>query len=220
MTLRAYGQYCGFARALETVGERWALLIIRDLLVGPKRFTDLRLGLAGIPTNVLTARLKELEAGGVIRRRLLPRPTGSIIYELTPYGSELEDIVVRLGRWGAKSMGDPRSGETITPDSMVSAMRSTFRPEKARGIRVSYEFHFGEIIIHAKVNGPKVDVAAGALPSADLIVETGPAIKGLLTGELAPEVAIERGLVKITGNPAHLMKFAEMFRIDPMPEAG
>src|SRR5260370_26666517 len=131
MTMRTYGQYCGFARALEIVGERWALLIVRDLLVGPKRFTDLHRGLAGIPTNGLTARLKELEHGGVIQRRLLPRPTGSIIYELTDYGKELEDVVVRLGRWGAKSLGEPRREEIITADSLVMAMRSTFRPDAA-----------------------------------------------------------------------------------------
>src|ERR671931_2934804 len=94
---RAYGQYCGLARAVEVVGERWALLIVRDLLVGPKRFTDLRRGLPRIPTNVLAERLRELEDAGVVRRRVLPRPAGSVVYELTDYGSELEDVVMRLG---------------------------------------------------------------------------------------------------------------------------
>jgi DNA-binding HxlR family transcriptional regulator len=136
MTTRVYGQYCGFARALEVVGERWAFLIVRDLLVGPKRFTDLHRGLSGIPTNVLTARLKELERGGVVRRRLLPRPAASIIYELTPYGLELEDVVCRLGRWGAKSLGTQRCEEIVTADSLVMAMRSTFRPEAAKNRRV------------------------------------------------------------------------------------
>src|ERR1700730_10133410 len=103
MSMRAYGQYCGLARALEIVGERWAILVIRDLLVGPKRFTDLHRGLPGIPTNVLTARLNELEEAGVIRRRALPRPERSVVYELTEYGSELDEVVVRLGLWGAKS---------------------------------------------------------------------------------------------------------------------
>ncbi|HEV2643341.1 MAG TPA: helix-turn-helix domain-containing protein, partial [Candidatus Elarobacter sp.] len=86
MTTRAYGQYCGFARALEVVGERWALLVVRDLLVGPKRFTDLLNGLPGIPSNILTARLKELENAGVARRRVLPRPARAVVYELTEYG--------------------------------------------------------------------------------------------------------------------------------------
>src|SRR3981189_2283805 len=94
---RSYGQYCGLARALELVGERWALLIVRDLLVGPRRFTDLRQGLPRIPTNVLSDRLTELEQSGIIRRRVLPRPSGSVVYELTEYGSRLEDAVLRLG---------------------------------------------------------------------------------------------------------------------------
>src|SRR5205823_2044256 len=101
---RQYGQYCGLARALDLVGERWALLVIRDLLVGPRRFSDLRQGLPRIPTNVLADRLKELEEAGVVRRRALPRPAASVVYELTEYGWELEDSVLRLGLWGAKSL--------------------------------------------------------------------------------------------------------------------
>src|SRR3979411_3221280 len=108
MKARAYGQYCGFSRALEAVGERWALLIVRDLLVGPKRFTDLLHGLPGIPSNVLTVRLKERENAGVARRRVLPLPARAVVYELTEYGLELEDVGVALGRWGAESLG--RSG--------------------------------------------------------------------------------------------------------------
>src|SRR5688572_3869489 len=104
MGKRAYGQFCGVARAVEMVGERWAMLIVRDLLVSPKRYTDLREGLPRIPTNILSVRLKELEDAGVVRRRVLPRPSGSVVYALTDYGTELEDIVLALGRWGAKSL--------------------------------------------------------------------------------------------------------------------
>src|SRR5438105_7395761 len=126
---RSYGQFCGLARALELVGERWALLIVRDLLVGPRRFTDLRQGLPRIPTNVLADRLKELEQAGIVRRRVLPRPAASVVYELTEYGSQLDEVVLRLGLWGAQSLGQPRPGEILTADSMVMAMRSTFVPE-------------------------------------------------------------------------------------------
>src|SRR5258708_27570367 len=108
VAVRSYGQFCGLARALELVGERWALLIVRDLLVGPRRFTDLRQGLPRIPTNVLSDRLKELEENGIVQRRVLPRPAASVVYELTPYGSQLEDAVMRLGLWGAQSLGEPR----------------------------------------------------------------------------------------------------------------
>src|SRR2546423_6072869 len=108
VTSRRYGQFCGLARALELVGERWALLIVRDLLVGARRFTDLRQGLPRIPTNVLADRLKELEQAGIVRRRVLPRPAASVVYELTAYGSELDEVVLRLGLWGAQSLGEPR----------------------------------------------------------------------------------------------------------------
>ena len=103
MGRRTYGQSGGLAQALEIIGERWALLIVRDLLEGPRRFTDLRSGLPRIATNVLSARLKQLETAGVVRRRVLPRPDGSVVYELTDYGRELEDVVDSLARWGARS---------------------------------------------------------------------------------------------------------------------
>ena len=217
--MRTYGQYCGFARALEVVGERWAMLIVRDLLVGPKRFTDLHRGLRGIPTNVLTARLKELEEAGVIRRRVLPRPAGSIIYELSEYGLELEDVVVQLGRWGAKSLEGPRCDEIVTADSLIMALRTIFRPEAAGKLRASYELRLGEIVLHAQVDGAKLAVAEGPLPDADLIVETGPAIKELFTGETSPAEALANGSVRIHGNPDLLERFADIFRIEAKRQA-
>ncbi|MGZ3504775.1 MAG: winged helix-turn-helix transcriptional regulator [Vulcanimicrobiaceae bacterium] len=217
MKARAYGQFCGLARAIEIVGERWAVLIIRDLLVGPKRFTDLHHGLPKIPTNVLTARLKELEAAGVVRRRVLPRPAGSVIYELTEYGMELEDVVVGLGRWGAKLLDEPRPGEIITVDSITMAMRSTFHPEAARGLHAGYELHFGDIVIHASVDDGKLEAGAGPLPAPDLIIEAGPAIKDLMAGAIGPTEAVENGVVRLTGNADLLTRFAEIFRIEPMP---
>jgi DNA-binding HxlR family transcriptional regulator len=216
---RAYGQYCGFARALEVVGERWALLVVRDLLVGAKRFTDLLHGLPGIPSNVLTARLKELEHAGVVRRRVLPRPARAVVYELTEYGSELEAVVVELGRWGAKNLGDPRPHETITVDSLITALRSTFRGEAARGLRAGYELRVGEIVLHARVDDGRVAVGAGALPGADLAIEAGPGIRALMAGELSPAAAVETGMVHLTGDPELLTRFAQIFRIEPMPAA-
>ena len=217
MKSRAYGQYCGFARALEVVGERWAMLIVRDLLVGSKRFTDLLRGLPGIPSNVLTTRLKELEHAGVVRRRVLARPSRAVVYELTEYGLELENTVVELGRWGAKALGDPRPDETITVDSLVTALRTTFHPDAARGVRAGFELRVGEIVLHARVDKGRVQVAQGALPGADLTIEAGPGIRALMAGELSPAAAIETGTVQLTGDPELLTRFAEIFRIDPMP---
>lgn len=216
---RAYGQYCGFARALEVVGERWALLIVRDLLVSPKRFTDLLRGLPGIPSNVLTTRLKELENSGVVRRRVLPRPARAIVYELTDYGTELQDVVFHLGRWGAKALGDPRPDEIITLDSVITALRTTFRPEAARGLHAGFELRFGEIVIHARIEDEKIEVAEGSLPGADLVIEAGPAIKALMAGEISPADAIASGSVNLSGDPLLLTRFVEVFHIDPLPSS-
>ena len=218
MPMRAYGQFCGFARALEVVGERWALLIVRDLLVGPKRFTDLLRGLPGIPTNILTARLKEFEDAGVVRRRVLPQPERSIVYELTEYGLELERVVYELGLWGAKALGDPRPDEIVTPDSLVMALRTTFRPKAARGIRVGFELRFGEIVVHALVDDGTIAAAQGPLPKPDLVIEAGPALKTLMTGELKPAQAIKNGSVRVRGKRELLTRFAEMFHIDAKPD--
>ena len=217
MIQRTYGQYCGLAHALELVGERWTLLIIRDLLVGPKRFTDLRRGLPRIPTNVLSARLKDLEQAGIVRRRILPRPSRSLVYELTAYGSALEEIVLRLGRWGAQSLGEAGPAEIVTVDSLIMALRSTFRPEAARGLRASYELRLGAIVIHARVDDGKLEAGEGALPGADLVIETGPALKALMAGEISPAEAVANGAVRLTGSPDLLTRFVEVFHIPPRP---
>lgn len=210
---RAYGQYCGFSRALEVVGERWALLIVRDLFVGPKRFSDLSRGLPGIPSNILTARLKELEVAGIVRRRLLPRPSGAVVYELTEAGRELEEPVISLGRWGARRLGDPRPGEIVTEDSMAAALLSTFRPETAGRANMSYELRLGEIVVHAKVRNGTVTVGRGALQKPDLIIEAGPAIRALLAREITPEEALREKSVRVTGDPKLLKRFTQMFQI-------
>ncbi|GAA2851222.1 winged helix-turn-helix transcriptional regulator [Streptosporangium fragile] len=217
MAGRSYGQFCGLARALEIVGERWALLIVRDLLVGPRRFTDLRRGLPRIPTNILSGRLKELEHAGVVRRRVLPRPAASVVYELTEYGRELDDIVLRLGRWGARTLGEPGPEDVVTPDSLVMALRATFSPEAAGGSRVSYELHVGETVVHAHVDGGVLKVGEGPLTGADLVLEAGPGLRRLMAGEIGPREAIETGAVRVTGDPALLDRFAGTFRIGPAP---
>jgi DNA-binding HxlR family transcriptional regulator len=213
MAKRDYGQFCGLAHALDIVGERWALLIVRDLLVSSKRFTDIKRGLPRIPSNILSSRLKELEGAGVIERRVLPRPDGSVVYELTDYGQELEHIVLALGRWGARTLGEPGPQDVVTVDSLIVAMRSTFRPEAARGDDVSYELHVGEVVLHIRVENGALRVAEGALPDPDLVIETGPAIRALMAAELGPAQAIADGSVRLTGDPALLTRFAETFRI-------
>jgi DNA-binding HxlR family transcriptional regulator len=217
MSKRSYGQYCGLAHALEIVGERWALLIVRDLLVGPRRFTDLRRGLPRIPTNILSARLKELEAADVVRRRVLPRPAGSIVYELTEYGQQLEDVVMPLGRWGARTLTEPAPDDVVTPDSLTMALRTTFQPDAARGTHLGFELHVGDVVLHARVDDGSLEAGEGPLPDSDLVIEAGPAIKALMADELTAAEAIDNGSVRVTGDPDLLIRFAEMFHIQPAP---
>src|SRR2546429_528345 len=105
MTSRTYGQYCGLARAMEIVGERWSMLIIRDLILGSKRFSDLRGTLPRIPASILSSRLNELEEHGVVFRRVLPDLNASVVYKLTEYGADLDEVLAKLGLWGARSLG-------------------------------------------------------------------------------------------------------------------
>jgi DNA-binding HxlR family transcriptional regulator len=134
MSKRSYNQYCAVARALDIVGERWTLLVVRELLTGPKRFKDLLEGLPGIGTNLLAARLKDLEGYGVVHRTTLPPPAGSKVYELTELGSSLELVVAALGRWGLEFLGAPDQEDDLRPVWAVVAVRSAVKQEAARGL--------------------------------------------------------------------------------------
>jgi DNA-binding HxlR family transcriptional regulator len=213
MTKRRYGQFCGIARALELVGERWALLIVRDLLLGPKRYTDLREGMPRIPTNVLASRLKELEAASVVQRRLLPRPESSVVYELTPHGRELEDILLRLGRWGATSLEQEAEEGRVYVDPSIHAFLKAFQPEAARGVSARAEVHFGNFLVHVCVNNDTVVACRGGIDEPDLIIEAQGSYTLLMTGEVSPEEAISSGRVRVHGDVELFARFVECFRI-------
>ncbi|CAN5366986.1 winged helix-turn-helix transcriptional regulator [soil metagenome] len=211
MAAREYGQYGGVTRALELVGERWALLIVRDLLVGPRRYGELAAGLPRIPSNILASRLKELQAAGLIRRMPHSRV---IVYELTPYGRELEPVVLALGAWGFKTLGDPRDEQIITPDSMTIDLRSAFRPLVAATLpATAYAARLGAAELLIRVDGSTLDVTRGDGP-ADLAFSAGPDIRRLISGELAPERAIATGVVEVLrGSDALLGRFATTFHL-------
>jgi DNA-binding HxlR family transcriptional regulator len=207
MATRTYAQYCGLAHALELVGERWALLLVRDLLAGPKRFTDLRRGLPRIPTNVLSARLKQLEENGIVERRVLPRPASGVAYELTDYGRELRAPVVCLLMWGMKTLGDPRPEDTISADSLIMGLREfIFRPEATRGLRATFEVRFRGIVIHARVEDGALEIAEGPAADPDLTIETE-ALRALLAGEAGTDD------VRLTGDADLLDRFVTAFQL-------
>jgi DNA-binding HxlR family transcriptional regulator len=208
---RDYGQYSGISRAMELVGERWALLIVRDLLVGPRRYSELAAGLHRIPSNILATRLKELQAAGVLQRA--PR-SRVIVYELTPYGRELEPVVLALGAWGFKTMGDARAEQLITPDSMTMDLRSAFRPEVAAALpSTAYAARFGDAGLLIRVDGTALDVSRGEGP-VDLAFASGPGIRGLIAGDLSPDRAISTGVVEVLhGSDGLLARFARTFHL-------
>jgi DNA-binding HxlR family transcriptional regulator len=215
---RGYGQICGLAHALELVGERWALLVVRDLILGPKRFTDLRRGLPRIPTNVLSARLKELERGGVVRRSLSPLPGGPVVYELTDYGRELEDVVVRLGLWGARMMGEPRPGDMLNGDSLRLALGAMFKPDRAAGPPVRYVLRVDDVVVNLSVGIGELEIGAGELADPDLELETDAAgLHALLSGRQSPAAAVESGSIRIAGDQESLERFVGCFSLETIP---
>ncbi|WP_034273301.1 winged helix-turn-helix transcriptional regulator [Haloechinothrix halophila] len=213
---RTYGQFCGLARALELIGERWSVLVIRDLLLSPKRFTELAQCLPRIPSSILSARLNELEQAGVVRRRVLPQLDAAVVYELTDYGSELEPILLQLGLWGARSLTEPTEGDTVTLDIAMLALHTTFRAEHAENLHVTYQLHFGDMTLHALVDDGTLKVAEGPLPNADLTISTTK-LKQLMAADLTPQDAIANGDVTLDGDPELLTQFTQLFHIPPAP---
>ncbi|TMR91717.1 winged helix-turn-helix transcriptional regulator [Nonomuraea basaltis] len=168
--MRTYDDPCGVARALDHVGERWALLIVRELLLGPKRFTDLRTGLPTASQNVLSQRLRELEASGLVRRRKLPPPAAAWVYELTGRGMELEPVVLVLARWGSRM--PMSSTNSLSPDALAFALRSTFDAEAARGFEGRIELRLGEDRFLAEVSPAGFELTRDTRPEPDATLET------------------------------------------------
>lgn len=214
MASREYGQFCGLARAMEMVGERWTMLIIRNLLTGAQRFTDLHKGLPSIPTNILSARLRQLEETGLATRRALPHPERAVVYELTDYGRDLEPALIALGRWGARTLSEPRPGEIITAESIAMSFRTTYRPEAARGVTAGYEIRMGGFTFRLQITNGELAVGIGPHPAPDLVVErlAGFPVRELMSGDKTPDELLRTGGMRVEGDPTLLGRFTEMFR--------
>jgi DNA-binding HxlR family transcriptional regulator len=173
---------CGIAHASDLLGQRWALLVVRELLLGPKRFTDLRAGIPDISPNVLGQRLRELEESDIVRRRKLAPPAAVQVYELTEWGLGLEPAVLALGSWASRSPAFPRDAE-MGPDSLVLALKSTFDPAKAEGLEATYELRLGEVPFNISVRGGEFEAARGEAESPDAVIESDPGnIAGVVFG--------------------------------------
>jgi DNA-binding HxlR family transcriptional regulator/putative sterol carrier protein len=199
MNNRSYNHYCGIAYALDIIGERWTLLIIRELIAGPRRFTDLLHGLPGISSNLLSERLKCLEQQGLLCRRTLPPPAGSTVYELTSLGRSLENILIELGKWGSQfiptSLGDD---SLLNVGSYALTLKTFFRPEQAQGVNETFELHIDHEVLQVQIHRGELQVRQGEVLHADVVIYTDmPTYLGLLTGQIKPDEAISAGLVRI-----------------------
>jgi DNA-binding HxlR family transcriptional regulator len=191
---------CGIAHASDLLAQRWALLVVRELLLGPKRFTDLRAGIPDISPNVLGQRLRELEESGILRRRKLAPPAAVQVYELTEWGRELEPAVLALGRWATRSPSFPRGAE-MGPDSLVLALKSTFDPAKADGVDATYELRLGEIPFDISVKEGEFEAARGEAQRPDAVIRSDPdAIAGVVFRKNRLGKAVESGAVEIDGS--------------------
>ncbi|WP_290056285.1 winged helix-turn-helix transcriptional regulator [Amycolatopsis solani] len=218
---RAYGQFCGVARALELIGERWSLLIIRDLVLGAKRYDELQAGLPKIPPSILSARLNELEATGVIRRRVRAELEAGLVYELTQYGSELDHILLDLGLWGARSLHAPGADDVFTLDAAILSLYTTFRAECAEGVQINFEIRYDDrMIVHALVEDGAVKVGEGRFAGADLVIKAvhGAALLDLMSGQLPAPTALRSGKIAIEGELSDLELFGRLFHVPAAPE--
>jgi DNA-binding HxlR family transcriptional regulator len=162
---KRYDQYCPIAHALDLVGERWALLVVRELLFGPQRYTDLAAKLPGIGTNILAGRLKDLETCGIVAKRRLPPPAASQVYELTPYGMALKPVIRELAVWGIRSLGPPQLEGELAPAWLEHALDTVFAPVAPAG---SFEFRVGSEIASLRDG----EVQPGSTEQPDVVVET------------------------------------------------
>jgi DNA-binding HxlR family transcriptional regulator len=198
---RTYGDRCGVARALDAVGERWALLVVRELLLGPKRFTDLHRGLGAVSQNVLSQRLRELERAGVVRRRRLGPPAGSSVYELTEQGAELEPILIALGRWGRHR---PMASQApLSIDALMLALKTTFDPGAVGDLEASVDVRLEDDRFEVRVSDGVFSVARGSAEHADATVETDvQTIRDLAFGGARVEDALATGALRLEGDGA------------------
>jgi len=222
MKTRSYNQYCGLAYALDIVGERWTLLIVRELIAGPRRFTDLLEGLPGISTNLLSERLKELEQQGMLRRRTLPPPAASSVYELTALGRALEQTLLELGKWGSQFVPASSEGAAVLhASSYALTLKTFFRPEQAQGLRETYELHIGNEVLQVQINDGAIRVQQGEALKADMVLYSDvSSYLALLSGEIQPDEAISSGLIRIEGDPGALHRFVNICGLPSALEKG
>lgn len=209
--MRSYRDLCGIARALDVVGERWALLVVRELVFGPKRFADLHRGLPGMSQNVLTQRLKDLEESGVlVRRRALPPVTG-LVYELTARGRDLEPVLLALGRWGSPMVPGPDSASELSPDALIVALRTTFDPTAAAGLRGTVRLDLPTDAFVLTVADRSLDASRGDTASDVVLVGSVRVVQDLVFDRRPLDDAVRSGDANVDGDRGFLAQFLASF---------
>lgn len=213
---KPYDDGCATAHALELIGERWALLIVRELVPGPKRFTDLRAALPGISTNILATRLVELEAGHVLRRRRLAPPAATQVYALSDWGADLEPLIRELGRWAARSP-DLIPGKPMSAASVMLSMRTMFSAGHADDLDATLSLILGGIPHRARVQDQAFEIHMADAPTADadVTVDGDPSLFAAILYAAMPLAEAARKGLRITGDRAVLQRFRRCF---PLPE--
>jgi DNA-binding HxlR family transcriptional regulator len=215
---RRYAQFCSIARALDTVGDRWSLLVVRELLDGPRRYTDLQDGLPGIATDMLAARLRDLEAAGVVGRRTLPPPAASKVYELTELGRGLEPVMIELTRWGVGLLGARQAVDAFEVRWLAHPLRAMFRPDTVADERLAVHFRVDGQLLTATVEHGALAMAEGEIGDPDVVITA--TAETLAEAWADPNLAatlIADGRLVVTGTAAAMRRFGAAFRFDVRP---
>jgi DNA-binding HxlR family transcriptional regulator len=207
---RSYDDPCGVARALDVVGERWALLVVRELLFGPKRFTDLRAGLPTASQNVLSTRLRELEESGVVRKRKLPPPAAATVYELTERGAELQPVLFHLARWGSRGPITTTNGLSV--DAMVLAMMTTFDADAAGDLRARAGLRLGDDEFRFTIEDGHFELGRGAATAPDVRFESDAGtFRAVIFGLRPADDALASGELTVHGDQALGRRLLSLF---------
>jgi DNA-binding HxlR family transcriptional regulator len=208
---RSYGDSCGIARALDLVGERWSLLVVRELVFGPKRFTDLRAGLSGCSPDMLAQRLRDLEQAGIVQRRKLPPPVSARVYELTEWGHELERVLLALGRWGSRSSlaSEPPA---LGVDALAVALKTMFDPARAGAGETTYQLRLADQEFVVQIGAGALDLWRGHADAPAVTLETDPGtLAALLWHGHAENEAVAAGSLRIQGSRRAASRFLRLF---------
>ena len=209
---RGYNQHCTLAYALDQIGERWTLLIVRELLAGPRRYTDLAQGLVTVPSNVLASRLRDMEALGLVARKRLPAPAESVVvYELTEEGAALSDAIAALSRWGMRSLPPTTDGRAVRARWLIPVMEARFDPDAATGVNESYELRIDdEESVHFTVDDGHGRAFPGPAPEPAVTVSSdAETLVALANGAITIPEATRRG-AKIEGTPDAIQRMLEI----------